>query len=85
MTVPTRAAFGAIDGRRGIRHAFEHAVAAITVPDQPDFSMLVGPDLAARVLDIGVLMAHDNEYVIHPMPARAKYLKMIRPNRGDQP
>ena len=68
-----------------IRHAFEHAVAAITVPDQPDFSMLVGPDLAARVLDIGVLMAHDNEYVIHPMPARAKYLKMIRPNRGDQP
>ncbi|MCB1002266.1 MAG: hypothetical protein KDB40_23430 [Acidimicrobiales bacterium] len=27
-----------------IRHAFENAVASITVPDQPDFSMIIGPD-----------------------------------------
>ena len=36
-----------------IRHAFERAVAAITVPDQPGFSMLVGPDHSARLLEIG--------------------------------
>ena len=67
-----------------IRHAFEHAVAAITVPDQPGFSMLVGPDHSARLLEIGVLVDDDNEYVIHAMPARPKYVKMIRANRGDQ-
>ena len=67
-----------------IRHAFEHAVAVITVPDQPGFSMLVGPDRSARLLEIGVLVDDDNEYVIHAMPARPKYVKMIRANRGDQ-
>ena len=69
-----------------IRHAFENAVASITVPDQPGFSMVLGPDQSAQqVLEIGVLADDDNDYVIHAMPARAKYLKMIRPNRGDQP
>ena len=32
-----------------IRHAFTNAVAAITAPDQPDFAMLIGADLAAIV------------------------------------
>jgi hypothetical protein len=68
-----------------IRHAFENAVAAITVPDRPDFSMIVGPDESARLLEIGVLADDDNDYVIHAMPARPKYLKLIRPKRGDQP
>lgn len=68
-----------------IRHAFTNAVAAITAPDQPDFAMLIGPDLAGRLLEIGVLAAEDNDYVIPAMPARARYLKMIKPKRGDQP
>ena len=68
-----------------IRHAFEDAVASITVPDQPGFSMLLGPDHSAQLLEVGVLADDDNDYVIHAMPARPKYLKMIRPNRGDQP
>jgi hypothetical protein len=68
-----------------IRHAFSNAVAAITTPDQPDFTMLIGPDTAAQLLEIGVLAADDNDYVIHAMPTRPKYAKMIRPNRGDQP
>ena len=60
-----------------IRHAFANAVAAITTSDQPDFTMLIGPDLAAQLLEIGVVSDDDNDYVIHAMPARAKYLKMI--------
>ncbi len=68
-----------------IRPAFENAVASITVPDQPDFSMIIGPDETGRLLEIGVVAAVDNDYVIHAMPARPKYLTLIRPHRGDQP
>ena len=35
-----------------IRHAFEHAVASITVPDRADFSMIVRPAQSARLLGI---------------------------------
>jgi len=35
--------------------------------------------------EIGVVAADDNDYVIHAMPARPKYLKMFKPTRGDQP
>lgn len=65
-----------------IRHAFENAVASITVADQPDFSMFVGPDQTGRLLEIGVIADDDNDYVIHAMPARQKYLKLIRPLEG---
>ena len=68
-----------------IRQAFENAVASITVPGQPGFAMVLGPDQSAQLLEIGVLADEDNDYVIHAMPARPKYLKMIRPNRGDHP
>ena len=44
--------------------------------------MLLGPDQAAQLLEIGVLAAKDNDYVIHAMPARPKYLDMTRPT-GD--
>jgi hypothetical protein len=67
-----------------IRHAFENAVASITVADQPEFSMIIGPDETGRLLEIGVLADDDNDYVIHAMPARPKYLKLIRPHRGNQ-
>jgi hypothetical protein len=46
--------------------------------------MLIGPDAASRLLEIGVLSADDNDYVIHAMPARQKYLNMIKHKRGDQ-
>jgi hypothetical protein len=68
-----------------MRHAFENAVASITVPDQPDFSMIIGPDESGRLLEVGIVADDDNDYVIHAMPARPKYLKLIRPHRGDQP
>lgn len=67
-----------------IRHGFNNAVAAITSPDQPDFTMIVGADLNGQLLEIGVLAADDNDYVIHAMPARTKYVKMIQPKRGGQ-
>ncbi len=66
-----------------IRHVVNNAVAAITTAHQPDFTMLIGPDASARLLEVGVLAADDNDYVIHAMRARDKYLAMIEP-RGDR-
>lgn len=65
-----------------IRHGFDNAVAAITAPDQPDFTMIVGADSNGQLLEIGVLAADDNDYVIHAMQARTRYVKMIQPKRG---
>lgn len=58
--------------------------AAITTPERPDVTMLIGPDRSTRLLEIGILAADDNDYVIHAMPARPKYLNLITPRRGDQ-
>jgi hypothetical protein len=67
-----------------IRHAVTNALAAITTPERPDVTMLIGPDRTTRLLEIGILAADDNDYVIHAMPARPKYLNLIEPRRGDQ-
>ena len=67
-----------------IRHAANNAIAAITNPEQPDFTMLLGPDQTGQPLENGLLVAEDNNYVIHAMPARPKYLTIIRPKPGDQ-
>ena len=62
-----------------IRHGLDNAVAAINTPDQPDFIMVIGANMNGQLLEIGVLADDDNDYVIHAMPARSKYLKMIKP------
>lgn len=67
-----------------IRHGLDNAVAAIAAPDQPDFTMIVGANSNGQLLKIGVLAADDNDYVIHAMPARTRYVKMIKPKRGGQ-
>jgi hypothetical protein len=67
-----------------IRHAVINAVAVVTAAEQPDFTMVIGPDRAGQLLEIGVLADDDNDYAIHAMPARAKYLKLMTPKRGEQ-
>ena len=37
-----------------IRHGFNNAVAAITTPDQPEFTMIVGADLTKSVFALCV-------------------------------
>ena len=66
-----------------IDHAIENALGWISHPDQPGFTMLIGPDRRAVLLEVGVLQAGEQEYVIHAMQARRKYLKMIGPPGGD--
>ncbi len=68
-----------------IRHAIDNAMATITRPEQPDFTMLIGPDTTTRILEIGVIETEDQDYVIHAMEARKKYITMLDQPRGDQP
>jgi len=46
--------------------------------------MLVGADEEGQLLEIGVLAADDNDYIIHAMHARPRYLRLINQDRGDQ-
>jgi len=66
-----------------IRHAINNAIAAITRPGQPGFTMLIGPDSTTRLLEVGVIETENQDYVIHAMTARDKYLIMIEPSGGD--
>ncbi len=45
--------------------------------------MLIGPDATARLLEVGVIETEDQDYVIHAMTARDKYLIMIETSGGD--
>jgi hypothetical protein len=37
--------------------------------------MLIGPDTAARFLEIGVAESEGIEFIVHAMPARDKFLE----------
>ena len=60
-----------------IRHAIENALGAVTSPARPDFTMLIGPDQALNMLEVGVMITDDDEFVVHAMKARAIYLRVL--------
>jgi hypothetical protein len=64
-----------------IRHAIDNA---ITRPEQPDFTMLIGPDATARLLEVGVIETDDQDDVIHAMTACSTYRSMLESPGGDQ-
>ena len=47
----------------------------VRVFELDDLHMLVGPDRAARLLEVGVATAEGVEFVVHAMPARDKFLR----------
>ena len=54
-------------------HAFNHP---IVVDDLDDgFTMFVGADPAANLLETGVVDTSDGPVIVHAMPARPKYLR----------
>jgi hypothetical protein len=53
-------------------HAYRHP---IRVFDLDDLTMLVGPDQAARLIEIGVGRGDGIEFIVHAMPAREKFLR----------
>lgn len=56
-----------------ILHAFANP---IRVEDLDEgLTMLIGPDSAGNLYEIGVVEATDGPVIVHAMPARPKYLR----------
>ena len=53
-------------------HAYRHP---IRVFDFDDLIMLIGADDTGRMLEVGVAVGDGVEFIIHAMPARAKFLR----------
>lgn len=64
-----------------VLHAIEHALYVGDDGDDPDKALYLGPDRAARLLEIVVAVRSDgSEVVIHAMKMQARYRPLL-----DQP
>lgn len=63
-----------------MRHAIEHALAVEDVGEDPDRWLVIGPDRAANLLELVVLVtAEGDELIIHAMPMRPAYRRLVDP------
>ena len=63
-----------------ILHAVEHAMLVDDLAEDPDRWLVIGPDRAANLLEVIVLItAEGDEVIIHAMPLRAVYRKLLHP------
>jgi hypothetical protein len=63
-----------------IRHAFENALVQLDfdADEHPPRYALVGPDLAATMIELVVIIGDDNRHiVIHAMNARPRFLALL--------
>lgn len=56
-----------------IIHAFNNPIRAEDVDE--GLMMLIGPDHAGNLYEVGVVESEDGPIVVHAMPARLKYLR----------
>jgi hypothetical protein len=54
-------------------HAFNNPVLVEDLDEE--LTMLIGPDQAGNLYEIGVVSSEQGPVVIHAMPARPKYLR----------
>jgi hypothetical protein len=61
-------------------HAIDQSLVVDDLGDDPDRWLVIGPDQAANLLELVVLVtAEGNELMIHAMPLRAVYRKLLEP------
>jgi hypothetical protein len=61
-------------------HAVEHSMVVEDIGEDPDRWLVIGPDRAANLLEVIVLItAEGDELIIHAMPLRAVYRKLLDP------
>jgi hypothetical protein len=53
-------------------HAYHNP---IRVFDRDGLTMLVGPDQAGRLLEVGVASAEGLDFIVHAMPARPMFVR----------
>jgi hypothetical protein len=59
-------------------HAIEHRIVVDDIGEDPDRWLLIGPDRAANLLEIVILVtAEGDELIIHAMPLRDAYRKLL--------
>ncbi len=56
-----------------IVHAFNNPIRTEELDD--DMVMLIGPDPAGNLYEIGIVVGADGPVVVHAMPARPNYLR----------
>ena len=56
-----------------VLHAHRHPLRTFDLDD--GLVMVIGPDRSGRLLEVGVAMAEDLTFLVHAMPARAKFLR----------
>ena len=55
-----------------ILHAYQHPIRVLRLDD---LTMLIGPDRAARLLEVGLSNGEGVEFIVHAMPARPKFVR----------
>ncbi len=59
-------------------HAVEHSMAVEDLGEDPDRWLVVGPDRAANLLEVVVLVTHEGgEMIIPAMPLRPIYRRLL--------
>ncbi len=54
-------------------HAYRNPV-GVFEPDDEDLTMLVGGDIAGRLLEVGVVQTDGVDFIVHAMAARPRFL-----------
>jgi hypothetical protein len=63
-----------------ILHAIEHSMVVDDVGEDPDRWLVIGPDRSANLLEVIVLVTAEGDVVIiHAMPLRAVYRRLLEP------
>lgn len=63
-----------------VLHAVEYSLVVDDIGEDPDRWLVIGPDRAANLLEIIVVItAEGDELIIHAMPLRALYRKLLDP------
>ncbi len=64
-----------------IDHAVRHAFVIEEVGEEPLRYLILGPDRSANLLELIVLDRPDGPVVIHAMPMRSKYRRLLPAGR----
>lgn len=60
-----------------MQHALEHAMAVDEIGEDPLRWLVLGPDRAANLLELVVLDRSTGPAVIHAMPMRSQYRRLL--------